>query len=302
MRAAFGQQLGLADPSAFMGDAALVRCRFPNDTLLAAEVEGRLAGFIAIAVWGSFAFFGPLAVDPQHQGHGVAQALLQATMAHLRAIDAVKHVGLFTFPSSTKHLHLYEKYGFRPRYLTYVLQKNLPEAVNHSDALRSHTLFSAAAAQGSATADAALAAALRLTSGVVYPGLDLRREIRAVQRQELGDTVFAADGTAFAICHVGPGTEAETGMCFVKFAAAQDADAMDALLSAVEQFASQRRATRLTLGVNTARTLCYDAIRRRGGYRTIISGIAMQLDVTPPPALDAPGYNRPDAFVLDDWR
>lgn len=31
--------------------------------------------------------------------------------------DAVKHVGLFTFPSSTKHLHLYEKYGFRPRYL-----------------------------------------------------------------------------------------------------------------------------------------------------------------------------------------
>lgn len=30
MRAAFGQQLGLADPSAFMGDAVLVRCRFPN--------------------------------------------------------------------------------------------------------------------------------------------------------------------------------------------------------------------------------------------------------------------------------
>lgn len=149
--------------------------------------------------------------------------------------------------------------------LTYVLQKNLPEAVNHSDALhsewqsrpdechghcepnrrlylngggsknaiaaqtepfraffipfrcrkpadgqdlpqspapsspppaqsrlycrpapRGHALFSAAAAQGSAAADAALAAALRLTSGVVYPGLDLRREIRAVQRQELG--------------------------------------------------------------------------------------------------------------------
>ena len=45
----------------------------------------------------------------------------------------------------------------------------------------------------------------------IYDGLDVRQEILAVADQHLGETVLIDDGdrlAAFAVCHVGPGTEA----------------------------------------------------------------------------------------------
>ena len=48
----------------------------------------------------------------------------------------------------------------------------------------------------------------------VYPGLDVEREIRAVDDQRLGDTVLLRDGSqlvGFAVCHCGAGSEAGSG-------------------------------------------------------------------------------------------
>ena len=56
----------------------------------------------------------------------------------------------------------------------------------------------------------------------VLPGLDLSREIEQVEAATLGDTLVFADDAGFramAVCHVGPGTEAGSGACYVKFGA-----------------------------------------------------------------------------------
>jgi len=82
-RLAFGTFLGMPDPSAFMGDADLVRTRWRADptAALGAYADGALVGSNFAARWGSFAFFGPLTVRPELWNQGVARALLEPTVA-----------------------------------------------------------------------------------------------------------------------------------------------------------------------------------------------------------------------------
>jgi hypothetical protein len=60
----------------------------------------------------------------------------------------------------------------------------------------------------------------RELSNAIYEGLDVEHEIRAVADQKLGDTVLLWDEgklAGFAVCHSGPGTEAGSGVCYIKF-------------------------------------------------------------------------------------
>ena len=132
LRLAFGTFLELPDPQAFMGDADYVHARhtyasahfgaFDDDD----DKTSSLLGSVFVTVWGSFAFFGPLTVDPGAQGRGVAQALLRAVEAHLDEQPQVRRRGLFTFADSTLHGHLYGKFGYLPRYLTLIMEKPVP--------------------------------------------------------------------------------------------------------------------------------------------------------------------------------
>src|SRR3546814_15376085 len=70
-------------------------------------------------------------------------------------------------------------------------------------------------------ARAACLSACRALTEAVYPGLDVQSEIRAIARQQIGDTVLIHDGVdlvGFAVCHLGAGSEAGTGAAYVKFA------------------------------------------------------------------------------------
>src|ERR1700722_5765535 len=116
VRLAFGTFLGLPDPSQFMGDADYVRTRWKADpsAIVAAEYAGKLIGTNFATNWGSFGFFGPLTVDPAHWDAGVAKKLLAPTMNIFKRWRS-KHLGLFTFAQSPKHMSLYQKFGFWPR-------------------------------------------------------------------------------------------------------------------------------------------------------------------------------------------
>src|SRR6202012_5613922 len=83
VRLAFGTFLGMADPLEFMGDRNLIAPRFhsPHVKVLAARDHGRLIGTNVVTRWGSFGFFGPLTVLPEFWDRGVAQQLLERTMA-----------------------------------------------------------------------------------------------------------------------------------------------------------------------------------------------------------------------------
>lgn len=108
-RLAFGTFLGLQEPTDFAADADLVgtRWRASRHNVTFGAFDGdQLIGSNVATRWGSFAFFGPLTVRPEHWGRGVAQRLLDPTMDMFNQWG-VTAAGLFTFPHSPKHLALY---------------------------------------------------------------------------------------------------------------------------------------------------------------------------------------------------
>ena len=140
----------------------------------------------------------------------------------------------------------------------------------------------------------------------------------SVIKQQLGDIVLIWDPDStnntttnnnrdiagFAICHCGAGTEAGSNTCYIKFVAVRpptsDSDNLvaandfDRLIDACTTFASQQGLSRLVAGVNTSRRQAYEKVLSKG-FRIDMLGVVMQNGVDV-------GYNRPDVYVMDDWR
>lgn len=130
---------------------------------------------------------------------------------------ATRHIGLFTFAHSAKHVALYQKFVFHARFLTAILSApaRRPQPM---------TTWSRHSALSEVDKAAALRGSRELTD-TRCAGLDLSEEISAVKAQGLGDGVLLQgdDGlAAFAICHYGARSEAGAGTCFVKFGAVRD--------------------------------------------------------------------------------
>ncbi len=296
VRLAFGTFLGLPNPLDFMGSRQFLRPRWRSRhvKVIAARDGGRLVGSNVATRWGSFAFFGPLTVLPEYWDRGVAQRLLEATMA-VFARWGVGHSGLFTFAHSARHVALYQKFGYWPCYLTAILSRS-PDPPPQAPPPDPPALLSDLG--GSRRAEA-IGACAELTHRI-YPGLDLTNEIRAALAQRTGDVVLTHTGRAldaFAVCLHGPGSEGGEKTCYVKFGAARHGaragERFDRLLEACDALASARGAT-LEAGVNLAREDAYLRLRAHG-YRATTLGVAMQRP-------HAAGFNRPGAYVIDDWR
>ncbi len=284
-RLAFGTFIGLPDPMAFAEGADLIgtRWRAPAGNATFGAFDGQtLVGSNYVANWGSFGFFGPLTVRPDYWGKGVAQRLLEPTMDTF-ARWGTRQAALYTFPQSPKHLALYQKYDFWPQRLTAVTAKRVgapPETTPAFPGSRAELLAQA-----------------RNLTGAIFTGLDVSAEIDALIDQKLGEVVTVSDGAsigAFAICHIGPGSEAGPKAVYIKFAAARDGASFEKLLLACEALAVRRGMGVVLAGVNTA---CYAAYRamQAQGYRTQFTGVAMQRG-------NGAGYLAADAFVLGDWR
>jgi len=294
MRLAFGTFLGMPEPLKFMGDADYARTRWIADpsAAFAAELAGELVGTNFATRWGSVGFFGPLTIRPDLWDRGIAQLLLGPTM-DLFDRWGLRHAGLFTFPNSTKHLALYQKFGFWPRFLTALME--IPIAAKRKSA--DWTGFSEFSQEEKPSG---LRACRELTSSI-YEGLDVEREIRAVDEQDLGDTVLLWEGdqlAGLAVCHAGAGTEAGSGKCYVKFGAVRSGTharrEFRRLLAACCDFAAMRGANNLDAGVNLARLDAYREMLH-AGFRMTRQGVVMERNAEP-------GYNRPDVFLIDDWR
>lgn len=291
LREAFGTFLGVPD---LFGTADRVRTRFAADphAAFAAMVDGELVGSNFATSWGSVGFFGPLTVRPDLWDQGVGKRLMEPIMGCFESWGN-SHLGLFTFSHSPKHLELYRRYGFWPRFLTAVMRKQV--------APRGSMPIHGTYADMSAADQAEYISACRTLTDSVYVGLDLEREISAVHAQGLGDTVLLPGESGLdglAVCHCGPGSEAGTDVCFVKFGAVrpgrQAGDRFERLLDACEQLASERGMRQLEAGMNLGRPDAYQRMVARG-FRTGLQGVTMHRP-------NEPGYSHPDAYVIDDWR
>lgn len=289
VRDAFGIFLG----SDIFGDTELLRTRFrsPGVQVLGAFDGVDLIGSTVLTHWGSVAVLGPLSVLPKRWDAGVGSRLVAASLEVFAGWGAT-HQGLFTFANSARHHRLYERFGFWPRFLTVIMSRPVTGAEPAHGWLLS--------TMEHVTRPDILAACAAVT-GAVYAGLDVGGEVESVLDQSLGDVVLVGEPDApsgFAVCHVGAGTEAGTGVAYVKFGAVRPgpnaAESFAALIDACAGYAAAAGAARLVIGVNLAR---HDAYRHlvRSGFQTDVPGLTMHRP-------NEPGYDRPDAYVVDDWR
>jgi predicted N-acetyltransferase YhbS len=293
-RLAFGTFLRLPDPMRFGGDSDHVRGRYRADPASAfvAERDGEVVGSNLATRWGMGGFFGPLSVRPDLWGEKIAQRLLEPVMQRF-ADWKTTHDALFTFADSAKHVALYGKYGFHPRFLTAVMARHVSEARRPAP-----TVFSTL----SPDARAACLAEGRALTNTLYDGLDVSDEIIATTTIGLGDAVLVRDAggglRGLAVCHVGAGSEAGGGACYVKFGAVPigptAATDFDRLLDACEAFAASRGLTTLLAGTSLAREGAYKRMLARR-FRTVIQGVSMHRP-------NEPGWSRPEVWAMDDLR
>jgi len=294
LRIAFGTFLGAPEPETFWSDRDYVngRWRAPHVSAFAATRDGGLLGSNFATRWGSVGFFGPISVRPDLQDQGVAQVLLGRTMAEFEHWQTSQN-GLFTFADSARHVGLYRKFGFYPRFLTAIMAAPARQVAMPGGASLFATLSPAARDQ--------VLCDCRAMTHAIYDGFDATDEIRAVDTLGLGNTVVV-EGTAgiagFAVCHHGPASEAGAGTCFVKIGAVRGGAAAAAdfarLLDAVEAHACSVGMGTVLAGTNLARREVYEAMAGRG-FRTAIQGVYMH-------QRNEPGYCREGAWVIDDWR
>jgi GNAT superfamily N-acetyltransferase len=297
VRLAFGTFFHVPNPQENPGQNQNITHRWnrnPQD-VLAAELDGKLAGTNVLIRWGSFAYFGPLTIRPELWDSGIASKLMEATERIFKNWGVTRS-GLFTFAESPKHLGLYHKFGYYPRFLSILMSW---EAAEIEGGLKnfSYIKFSS---EGTAEKRKYLDECHDLTKGL-YSGLDLSSEIKMVDDQKLGETLILLDGSsvsAFAILQSGQHTEAGKDKSSVKFAAARrDADSrkrLERLLSACQAFTQKLGIKKLETGVNLAHPDSFDLLLKNG-FRISFQGIKM---LKP----NAPAYDRGDAYVLDDLR
>lgn len=294
MRLAFGTFLCLPEPISFMGDAGFVNTRWKAnpDAAFAAEVDGKLIGSNFASNWGSVGFFGPLTIHPDHWDRGAAKLLMEPIMECFAKWN-IKHAGLFTFAQSAKHINLYQKFGFWPRFLTPIMSK----LVERGNGQLQWSKFSEVSEREQ---ESTLLTCRQLTDEI-YEGLDITGEILSVSEQRLGDTVLLWKNeklVGLAVCHCGPGTEAGSGTCYIKFGAVRSGTKAGQnftnLLKACEKMAAEKGLQKIVAGVNTGRHEAYQHLLS-SGFRTELQGVAMERP-------NEPGYNKPGIFLIDDWR
>ena len=151
-----------------------------------AEDEGDVVGFIFSRTWGSVGWFGTFGVMREHQGLGIGQRLMAASLTYLLR-DPDRTIGLETMPDSPKNLGLYLKHRFRIRKLTLKLSRTLassaagelvlPRWSDVDDETRTRWL-----------------ADLREATDCIHPGLDYSKEILSTARHDLGEILVLVEG------------------------------------------------------------------------------------------------------------
>lgn len=295
VRRAFGTFFGVADLDNFWTDFDYVYGRFgcEHTAAFAADHDGTLAGVNFATNWGSVGFFGPLSVRPDLWDKGIAQPLVAAVSEQF-AHWGTRHAGLCTFAQSTKHIWLYQKFGFYPRFLTAIMAA--PAAA--SGPLPQDARYTALAPGERLAAEEAS----RALSDEIFDGLDLSAEIRTVAARGLGDALLLWERSGqlggFAVCHWGPASEAGADCLFIKFGAVRPgpgaSDRFGALLDAAGALAIASGMARVLVGVNTGREQAYRQMMARG-FRSQMHLVTMHRP-------NEPAYSRPNDFVLDDWR
>lgn len=298
IRLAFGTFRGLEDHENYRADARYANPRYNTDpsASFVAELNGKIIGSNFGLHWGSVGIFGPLTIHPDYWNKGIGSKLMESVVRYFEKW-CVTHSGAMTFANSPKHINLYRKFGYHPRFLIPVMSKKIEPKSIPSNSKSTWLRYS----EYKENQNKYLEECSQVTN-TIYPGLDLELEIKAVDKMNLGDNVILFDESkeivGFAICHCGINTEAGNDKCYVKFGAVKaNSDSQSNfmnLLNACEEFAVSKGLSTLVAGVNAGR---YDAYQSMLNQNFSIDFLGVSLHR---PNNDA--YNITDRYVVDDWR
>jgi len=293
LRRAFAVQFGMP-PDTFWTDRDFVTGRWMTDPSLAfgAWMGDRLVGSSLGTSWGSLGIFGPISTHPDTWNHGTARLLIPPVLERLNALGA-RHLAFFTIAESTKHIALYQRFGFWPRFLTAIMTR----LVEVNEIVPETTRYSTVAGAGQAH----WLDACRALTTEVRDGLDLSAEIRTAHTHGHGDSVFLTDGSrmeAVALCEYGPKSPAGAGSCLIRFAAVRPGSESETrfsqLLTACGKLAADEGLKQVVACVNASRPKTYRHLLSMG-FRAQRNGVTMHR-----PNEDA--YHQTASYILDDMR
>jgi N-acetylglutamate synthase-like GNAT family acetyltransferase len=293
LRRAFATHFGMP-PDAFWMDRDFVTGRWMTEPALAfgAWIEDQLVGSSLGASWGTLGVFGPISTHPDTWNRGTARHLIPPVLERLNALGA-RHIAFFTFAESTKHIALYQKFGFWPRFLTAIMTRPVEGSDTPAESIRYSVVVGAEQANW-------LEACRELTNEV-REGLDFTAELRTAHSHGHGDTIFLTEGSrvdAVAHCEYGPKSPAGAGSCLIRFAAVRPGSACEMrfsqLLNACEKLAAKEGLKHVVACVNAGRPKAYRHLLSMG-FRVQRHGVTMHR-----PNEDA--YNDTASYILDDLR
>ena len=220
-------------------------------------------------------WMGPLAVHPDHQGHGIGKSVVIAGVEWLKERGA-RVIGLETMPRTMDNVGFYSALGFTPGRLTVTL--TLEGVRGRQQA----TLFSAL---DNDRKSALLESCTDLTDTFAN-GYDYRREISLTDSHGLGDTLVIESGgelRAFAVCHSVPLVHGRVReeIRVLKLAARTAAD-VDELVTQLCIYTRATAAKRVSVRVQSEYDEVYRALIQRGArvrwtdLRMSLSGFAEQ--------------------------
>jgi hypothetical protein len=293
-RQAFSAFLKVPDKS--LGEANFTgsKLRGQPDGAVGAELNGELVAACFVQRWGSVAVLGPAMVRPTGWTGGAGMLTARRCMEIAFGTWGCDRGVSFTFSQSTQHLEFMRRLELWPRMLNATYRRTLPRGPR-PPAQRLSRLDPESRAQA--------IAATGVLSALLHPGLSLEVEIRKVLDLGIGEVVLLQGSGGvhgFAVCHHGPGSEADRDTCHLKFGMVRPgphaAILHRGLIDAVESHAAEQGLGRVTLGVNMVHRAAARALAARG-YAATIWGIALHYQ-------NAPVYKLPGdhLFVHDDWR
>ena len=218
---------------------------------------------------GTVGWFGPLAVRPDAQGHGIAQRLVTACL-HSAEKRGARLMGLETFANSAQHIHLYQKFGFRPSWtgLSYrgaVREGQMPRGVDVDGAIPK--------------------------LDYLYPGYDATNDARATRGAKVGVTLSYGDG--FAICHYVSTLWTDTSIAYVPLVVAPDRKTFDTLTRATEALAREHGKAHVVTQVPGSSWATQEALLEHG-YES--GGAALRMKRGENLEYDAGSF-----YYCDDW-
>jgi GNAT superfamily N-acetyltransferase len=255
------------------------------------DERGKVVAFNVAHLSGTEAWMGPLAVHPDHQGHGLGKIVVAAGLDMLRASGATV-IGLETMPRTLDNIGFYSSLGMNPGFLTLTTTVDGVFAPAMSGKLRSTRVGSLSPDDSERAMDEC-----RVLTQSILPGYDFTRELRLTEELALGDTLMVHDGSAlaaFALCHSVPLVEGRVReeLRVLKLVARNDDD-FEVLVTALSDHARRSGTRRVALRMQGQYSSAYRRLMKRGA-RVRWSDLRMTLE-------GFPEIKPVQGIVLSNW-